>query len=100
LVENMVEAIMKTAVDGIVCSALEVTTVKAILGDRKTKLIVPGTRSLGKSMGDQKRSSTPAEAIQAGATHLVIASQVTGSKDPLGELSRIEDEIVLAQGRQ
>jgi len=93
VVKSMVDVILKTPLNGIVCSAQEVASVKFMTGDRDIRLIVPGTRSPGKNLQDQKRSATPAEAIKAGATHLVIGSQVINSNDPLGELSRIEDEI-------
>ena len=56
-------------------------------------LVTPGVRSAGAGKGDQKRVATPAEAIRAGATHLVIGRQVTRADDPASEAQRILDEI-------
>jgi orotidine-5'-phosphate decarboxylase len=79
--------------DGVVCSPQEV----AMLANRRElvglKFVTPGTRSAGKDVGDQKRVTTPLEALKAGATKLVIASQISGSVDPIAELDLIEAEI-------
>ena len=45
-------------------------------------LMVPGIRPAGADVGDQKRVMTPKEALDAGATHLVIGRPITGAKDP------------------
>jgi orotidine-5'-phosphate decarboxylase len=80
--------------DGIVCSALEVGALAKLSGvGGRTKLIVPGTRSLGESDDDQARIDTPGAAIRSGATHLVIGCQVTADPDPLLALSLLEEEI-------
>lgn len=42
-----------------------------------SKLVIPGVRSAGAALGDQKRVATPSEAMAAGADHLVIGRQVT-----------------------
>ena len=44
-------------------------------------------------MGDQKRVSTPAEAIAAGASYVVIGRQVTRAADPRAEVARILAEL-------
>jgi orotidine-5'-phosphate decarboxylase len=76
---------------GLVCSAQEVEYIaKLKLG---LELIVPGTRSAGIAAGDQKRSGTPAATLAAGATRLVLASQVTEDPDPQAAWRRVVDEI-------
>ena len=45
-------------------------------------LMVPGIRPPGSEVGDQKRVMTPKEAMEAGATHLVIGRPITGAADP------------------
>jgi orotidine-5'-phosphate decarboxylase len=92
LVEKRVGAAMESGVDGIVCSSLDVAKVRAIAGSKMT-LVIPGVRSPGKSVGDQKRVATPAEAIASGADYLVVGRQVTRAEDPHGELLKILDEI-------
>jgi orotidine-5'-phosphate decarboxylase len=92
LVEKRVGHAMNAGVDGIVCSPLEVSRVRAIAGPKMT-LVIPGVRSAGKSAGDQKRVATPAEAIASGADYLVVGRQVTRAEDPRAELLKILDEI-------
>ena len=92
LVEKRVGHAMSSGVDGIVCSSLEVAKVRKITGPKMT-LVIPGVRSAGKSVGDQKRVATPAEAIANGADYLVVGRQVTRAEDPRAELLKILDEI-------
>jgi orotidine-5'-phosphate decarboxylase len=92
LVERRVGHAMAAGVNGIVCSSLEVSRVRAMTGPKMT-LVIPGVRSAGKSTGDQKRVATPSDAIASGADHLVIGRQVTRAEDPRGELLKILDEI-------
>jgi len=66
---------------GIVCSGQEIQLVRDALG-QDFVLMVPGIRPAGSDVGDQKRVMTPREALDAGATHLVIGRPITGAKDP------------------
>lgn len=66
---------------GIVCSGQEIQLVRGALG-KDFVLMVPGIRPAGADVGDQKRVMTPREALDAGATHLVIGRPITGAKDP------------------
>lgn len=91
LVALRVRKALEAGVDGIVCSPLEVATVRALAP--RAILVTPGVRSGGASKGDQKRVATPAEAIRAGADYLVIGRQITRSADPRQEVSRILAEI-------
>ncbi|MGB4057513.1 MAG: orotidine-5'-phosphate decarboxylase [Alphaproteobacteria bacterium] len=67
--------------NGVVCSALEIELLRRIVGNDFT-LMVPGIRPAGSDPGDQKRIMTPQEALQKGATHLVIGRPITGAPDP------------------
>lgn len=66
---------------GIVCSAHEIAAVRRECGPDFV-LMVPGIRPAGTDINDQKRVMTPAEALAAGATHLVIGRPITGANDP------------------
>lgn len=68
--------------DGVVCSAHEVKQLRNAL-PKNFILMVPGIRPEGSEVGDQKRIMTPRQAIDAGATHLVIGRPITGAKDPV-----------------
>jgi len=91
LVGRRVRNAVQDGVDGLVCSALEVASVRALAP--KAVLVTPGVRSAGSAAGDQKRVATPAEAIANGADYLVIGRQVTRAADPRGEMLKILDEI-------
>ncbi len=78
---------------GFVCSPLEVAILSDL--DSRFKRVVPGTRSEGVAPGDQKRVATPVATLQAGAHHLVIASQVTEAADPDEAWVRLESEIIM-----
>ena len=81
-----------TGLDGIVCSAQEVSRLREDLGNEFC-LVTPGIRPAGKSVDDQKRTMTPAEAIRAGSDYLVIGRPITQAEDPLQALMDIEEEI-------
>lgn len=67
--------------EGIVCAAHEIAMVRALCGPDFV-LMVPGIRPAGADTHDQKRVMTPEQAVQAGATHLVIGRPITGAEDP------------------
>ncbi len=92
LVELRTRNAVAAGADGIVCSALEVARVRKVAGPEKI-LVIPGTRSLGASKGDQKRVATPKQAIADGADYLVIGRQVTRSENPRAEFEKILEEI-------
>lgn len=67
---------------GVVCSAQEIKQLRNTL-PKSFILMVPGIRPAGSDVGDQKRVMTPKEAMDAGATHLVIGRPITGAPDPV-----------------
>src|SRR5581483_10248637 len=92
LVAVRTKSAMASGMDGIVCSALETARVRSITGPEMV-LLNPGVRSRSADAGDQKRIATPAEAVAAGANHIVVGRQVTRSADPAGEVDKILEEI-------
>jgi orotidine-5'-phosphate decarboxylase len=92
LVALRVRKARECGIDGIVCSPLEVASVRVISGPSAI-LVTPGVRSLGAGSGDQKRVATPAEAIRAGADYLVMGRQITRAADPAAEVERVKAEI-------
>jgi orotidine-5'-phosphate decarboxylase len=92
VVELRVRNAMEAGIDGIVCSPLEVKRVRDIAGP-KAVIVTPGVRSKGADTGDQKRVQTPRQAMDNGATYLVIGRQVTRAADPQAEVARIQAEL-------
>lgn len=78
--------------DGLVCSPKEIAPLRAALGGEPL-LVTPGIRPAGSAHGDQKRVMTPAEAMQAGASRMVIGRPITGAADPLAAARAILEEI-------
>ncbi|MCL6555546.1 MAG: orotidine-5'-phosphate decarboxylase [Burkholderiales bacterium] len=77
---------------GVVCSPREAALLRAAHGP-DFLLVTPGIRPVGAQAGDQARIATPAEALRAGASHLVIGRPITQAPDPMAALENIEKEI-------
>jgi len=77
--------------DGMVCSPLEIVMLRNIF-DKDFKLVTPGIRPVTVT-DDQKRTMTPAQALQHGANYLVIGRPITAAPDPLQALLAIETSI-------
>jgi orotidine-5'-phosphate decarboxylase len=96
LVATRARQAIESGVDGIVCSPREAAAVRAIAGP-KAVIVTPGVRSAGSAAGDQKRVSTPADAIRAGADYLVMGRQIARAADPAAEFARVMQEIAALQ---
>jgi orotidine-5'-phosphate decarboxylase len=81
--------------DGVVCSAREARSVRVLCGAGFT-LVTPGIRPEDAAADDQQRVATPAGAIAAGASYLVIGRPITRAPDPLAALERIAREVAAA----
>lgn len=79
--------------DGIVCSPQEAAEMRALLGP-DALIVTPGVRPAGAEVGDQKRIATPAAAIEAGASKLVIGRPITGADDPVATFDAICAELM------
>lgn len=96
LVEARVRQALDCGVDGVVSSPLEASRVReiAVEAGRPDFLIVtPGVRPAGGDPGDQQRIATPAEALKAGATHLVVARPVIAAENPVIAAENIAAEM-------
>ena len=79
-------------IDGVVCSAHEITALRADCGP-DFMLVVPGLRPSWAAAQDQKRVTAPIEALELGADILVIGRPITGASDPRQAALRIAGEL-------
>ena len=86
-VERLAELAQSAGLDGIVCSGAEVAAARA--GWPDGFLVVPGVRPPGGDVSDQKRVVTPRQALDDGASILVIGRPITAADDPARTLRDI-----------
>lgn len=87
----------EAGIDGLILSAEEASVIRASVGN-KMILVTPGIRQEGSTAADQKRTTTPAAAIAAGADYLVVGRPVTQAKNPREAAAAIVAEIAGALG--
>lgn len=92
LVKRLAEQAVSVGCRAIVCSPHEVELLRATIG-HEIRLIVPGVRMPGDLAEDQTRIASPAEAMKAGASILVMGRSVLGASDPLDQLSKISNSL-------
>jgi orotidine-5'-phosphate decarboxylase len=85
----------EAGVDGVIASAAEAAAIRRELGCT-LKVVTPGIRRQSDAMGDQKRAMSPADAIRAGADHLVVGRPISKAEDPRREAELIQEEIAAA----
>ena len=83
---------LAAGMDGIVCSPLEIGSVRAIVGPDMA-IVTPGIRPQGTQPGDQKRVMAAGEAIAAGADYLVVGRPVAAAPDPRRAAETVVAEI-------
>lgn len=80
-------------IDGIVCSPMEAAPMRELLGP-DAWIVTPGVRPAGAELGDQSRVATPADAINNGASHIVVGRPITAAADPVAAFDAIVEELV------
>lgn len=88
----------EAGMDGMVCSAEEVSAMRAALGERAL-LVAPGIRPVGADAGDQRRVAGPGDALRRGASMLVVGRPITRAADPAVAAQAILAEMEGALGR-
>jgi orotidine-5'-phosphate decarboxylase len=86
---------MAAGCHGVVASPQEAHLLRAVL-PQGALIVTPGTQLPGEAKNDQARTATPAEAIRAGSTHLVIGRSISRSQNPAASFSAICDQIAEA----
>lgn len=91
-VQRLASLAQGAGMNGVVCSAEEAGELRKLLSE-EFLLVTPGIRPSGDPAQDQKRVVTPADALRAGSSYLVIGRPITQSRDPVAKLAKIIDEI-------
>jgi orotidine-5'-phosphate decarboxylase len=79
----------------LVCSPLEAAALRGLLGPA-VELLCPGVRPAGDHPGDQARVATPAAAMRAGASRIVVGRPVTRAADVAAAARAVRDEALAA----
>ncbi|HEV8543760.1 MAG TPA: orotidine-5'-phosphate decarboxylase [Verrucomicrobiae bacterium] len=92
-VERLAKLAVRSGLRGLVCSPLEVTMLRQFLPP-EIQLVTPGIRPPDAASDDQKRTLTPAEALEAGANWLVIGRPIYGAPNPRRAAEHILESLV------
>ena len=92
LVERRIHQCLDAGADGVVASPHEAALARRI-GGPDFLVVTPGVRPAWAGKDDQARASTPAEALKAGASHLVCGRPITAAPDPREAALKIAQEI-------
>jgi orotidine-5'-phosphate decarboxylase len=99
-VPRLAELAVGSGCPAVVCSPLEAAALRARLGPA-VELVCPGVRpAAGSPPDDQARVATPAEAMAAGATRIVVGRPITRSDDPGAAARAVRDQALAAMGKE
>jgi orotidine-5'-phosphate decarboxylase len=94
-VEKLAALASQAGIPGLVTSSHELPGLHRIFGDTM-KFVIPGIRPAGADAQDQARTSSPANAIRAGADYLVVGRPILQAPDPALAADQIVEEIASA----
>ena len=84
---------LQAGADGVIASPHEAASIRALPEAAGKLIVTPGVRPAGAEKGDQKRIATPADAIRAGADHIVVGRPIWKASDPQAAAAAIRSEI-------
>ena len=93
LVIERAERAFEAGADGVIASPHEVAHIRSLPRSSGKLVVTPGVRPLGADLDDQKRIKTPADAIAAGADHIVVGRPIIRASDPAGAAINILSSI-------
>ena len=94
-VERLAALAAAAGCHGVIASAQEAARLRLVL-PAKMLIVTPGTQLAGEAANDQTRTATPSQAIQAGATHLVIGRSIARAASPVTAFASICSEVAEA----
>ena len=89
---NLAGLCKESGMSGIVCSPHEAANIKATFG-KVFIAVCPGIRPVWAAVGDQKRITTPADAIKIGVDHMVVGRPITKAENPYEAALKVIEEI-------
>ena len=98
MVPRLARLAKQAGMDGVVASPREVPLIREACGP-DFLIVTPGVRPAFAALDDQKRVTTPADAIAAGADYLVVGRPIAAAADPVAAAELILEEMAAALGR-
>ena len=92
LVTQLARMAASAGLDGVVASAMEAPVIRTVTGP-DFLIVTPGVRPAGVTAGDQRRITTPREAIERGADYIVVGRPILKAPDPVHAAAQIIEEI-------
>ena len=87
------EKAFEAGADGVIASPQEAGLIRALPKAQDRLIVSPGIRPIGSDKGDQKRITTPKQAIENGADHIVVGRPIWQSNDPRKAAQSVINEI-------
>ncbi len=96
IVRARVDMALEAGLDGVIASGREVRSIRDMAGPDELLIVTPGIRPEGAPLDDQKRATTPRQAILGGADYLVVGRPIVRNHDPAAAARAIVEEIAAA----
>jgi orotidine-5'-phosphate decarboxylase len=93
LVQRRIHQALHAGCDGVIASPHEAALARAI-GGPDFLVVTPGVRPDWSAKNDQARAATPADALRAGASHIVCGRPITAANDPRAAAQRVAAEML------
>lgn len=93
LVLERAEKAFEAGADGVIASPQEAGIIRALPKAQDRLIVTPGIRPTGSDKGDQKRITTPKQAIKNGADHIVVGRPIWQSNDPRKAAQSVMNDI-------
>ncbi|MEM7521104.1 MAG: orotidine-5'-phosphate decarboxylase [Pseudomonadota bacterium] len=93
IVETRAARAFEAGADGVIASPQEARAIRALPQSTGKLIVTPGVRPVGSAAGDQKRIASPAQAVAAGADHVVVGRPIVQAQDPRAAAQAIVNEL-------